>query len=101
MRSDQVRVTTHLYEHDAVQAVVPMGGGKTVSTLTAIRELIDDGVIRCALLLAPKRVAHSVWPNEIAAWSHLKDTTYIEITGNAAQREAALATHADIYLCGK
>lgn len=101
LRGYQNRVVTHLYENDAVQVIVGMGGGKTVTALTAIRELIDDGVIRCALLLAPKRVVQLVWPAEPPQWEHLDGMKLKTIVGTPAQRERALlAGDAEVYLLG-
>jgi len=71
LRPAQQRAITRLYEWDAVQAVMPMGSGKTASAMTAISELIEDGVIRAALVLAPKRVAQLVWTKEHKLWTHL------------------------------
>ncbi|MEK1928554.1 MAG: SNF2-related protein, partial [Pararhizobium sp.] len=65
MHGYQNRVVTYLYENDEAFAVLKMGAGKTISTLTAISELIDDKAIRHALVVAPKRVATMVWPKEI------------------------------------
>jgi superfamily II DNA or RNA helicase len=73
LRGYQQRLVTRLYEHAVTAAVVPMGGGKTVVALTAIKELIADSHIRSAIVLAPKRVAQLVWPKEVLGWAHLKD----------------------------
>lgn len=100
MYRHQDAVASYFYEHDAVQAVVPMGGGKTCSALTAIRELIDDGVIRCALGLAPKRVAQLVWPKEVHEWDHLQDMGVSVVLGTEKQRMAALEVNADVYIVG-
>ena len=92
---------TELYERAGVQGVVPMGGGKTATALTAIRELIDDGEIRCALGLAPKRVAQLVWPREPQEWEHLKDMRVSVVAGSEKQRRAALFdVEADVYIVG-
>lgn len=98
MHPVQQRAVTVLYESDAVQAVIPMGGGKTVVTMTAIRELIDDGQIRCALGIAPNRVAKSVWPREPDYWEHLTDTRISLVSGTETERLAALAQDADVYM---
>ena len=90
LRSYQHRVVTHLYEHDEALAVLKMGAGKTISTLTAIEELIRDHVIRHGLIIAPKRVATSVWPAEIASWEHTKGLKYAVLDGGPLQRERAL-----------
>ena len=53
-----------------------MGAGKTVVTLTALRDLLDAGEIKKALVVAPKLVAQTTWPDEIDEWAHLTKTTY-------------------------
>ena len=65
LRPYQQRIATSLYESDEKIAVARPGGGKTVAALTAIGELIRDKHIRHALVIAPKRVARMVWPDEI------------------------------------
>ena len=74
-----------------------MGGGKTVATLTALDNLslVDD--VFPALVLAPLRVARSVWPEEAVKWSHLKHLRVSPILGAASERAAALRRPADIY----
>ena len=52
---------------------LPMGAGKTVIVLTAIRQLLLTGKIRKALIVAPKNVALVTWPDEFEEWEHLKD----------------------------
>lgn len=91
LRGYQNRLATYLYENDSALVVVKVGGGKTASALTAIAELIRDGHIRHALVLAPKRVARIVWPDEIAGWSHTKDLRYAVLAGSQTQRAALLA----------
>ena len=86
LRSYQQRVINHLYENDEALAILKMGAGKTVATLTAIEELLFDGVIRHALIVAPKRVATLVWPDEITAWAHTAKLTYAVLDGPPAYR---------------
>lgn len=101
LRAAQQRTATYLYEHDSVQAVLPMGAGKTAAALTAIAEMLDDGVIRCALALAPKRVAQLVWPVEVKLWEHLQHLRVVHITGTPERRlKLLLDTEADIYVIG-
>lgn len=75
----------------------PMGGGKTVSTLTALDELSLVEDVYPALILAPLRVAKSTWPEEVGKWAHLSHLRVSVIAGSAKQREAALKVDADIY----
>lgn len=101
MRPYQNRVATHLYEHDAVQAVIPMGGGKTASAQTAIAELIADGHIRCALVIAPQRVAQLVWPAEPAEWEHLHYLRVVYVDGTPDERKRLLGKiDVDIFTIG-
>lgn len=69
----------------------------TVSTLTAIKDLLDACAIKRVLVVAPLRVARSVWPDEIAEWSHLTGLSVSVCLGNEKQRLAGLAKTADIY----
>lgn len=79
-----------------------MGLGKTVSTLTAINELIYDRFeVERVLVIAPKRVADDTWTSEAEKWDHLRCLTFSKILGTAAQREAALQVKADIYLINR
>ena len=86
-----------LYARPRTALWMPMGGGKTVSTLTALDALeLVDGAYP-ALVLAPKRVAITTWPDEVAKWAHLQHLRVVVVTGTPRQREVALATPADIY----
>jgi SNF2 family DNA or RNA helicase len=103
LRLYQQRISTHLYEHAEALCVVRPGAGKTIAALTAIVELLRDEVIRQALVIAPKRVARSVWPEEIAAWAHTKGLTHALVVGTAQQREYILrqgALNADLIIVG-
>lgn len=101
MHGYQSRTATKLYETDTVQAIIPMGGGKTVSAGTAIRELIDDGHIRKAIINAPKRVARQVWPAEFLKWTHLAETKVSVVLGTPEERLKALHTDAEVYVTSR
>jgi hypothetical protein len=102
LRAYQNRIATFLYEHDRGIVVARPGAGKTAPCLTAIRELIDAGIIRHALVLAPKRVARIVWPDAIAEWSHLTGLRYCVLAGTPDKRVKALrsAGERDITIVG-
>lgn len=90
LRPYQQRIATSLYEADEKLCVVRPGGGKTVAALTAIDELKRDGVIRHALVVAPKRVARQVWPDELWLWEHTRGLSWQVLHGTPAQRTAML-----------
>jgi hypothetical protein len=73
---------------------LPPGLGKTATTLTIIAEQFTGRT----LIIAPKRVAESVWSDEIPKWAHTKDLTISKVLGTPAQRAAALRVKADIYI---
>lgn len=101
----------HDYQHVAIEHIIKnprsglfldMGLGKTISTLTAIRRLMYDELeVSKVLIIAPKRVAESVWDAEIGRWSHLKGMTVSKIIGTEKQRLTALKAKADIYTVGR
>lgn len=109
LRSAQQRTVTALYEGvwldpvgdgTGTGAVLPMGGGKTASALTAFEELQRDGVARDMFVLAPKRVAQLVWRAEVKQWAHLQRLKVVFVGGSAAQRAQALREPADVYCIG-
>lgn len=93
----------HIITHPFCGVFLDMGLGKTVSTLTAINYLMFDYLeINSVLVIAPKRVAESVWQEEAEKWSHLKHLRFSKVIGTAKQREAAIReTKADIYIISR
>lgn len=100
------RSDLHGYQRKAIDFIkserrcalfLDLGLGKTVSTLTAISDLLDSFSVAKVLVVAPLRVATSVWPKEPSNWQHLKYMRVSVVTGNERQRLAALQREADIY----
>lgn len=79
-----------------------MGLGKTVSTLTAINDLMYDYFrVARVLVIAPKTVAEDTWPTELKKWDHLSRLKYSVVVGPPATRTAALKAKADIYIVNR
>lgn len=78
-----------------------MGLGKTVSTLTAIQEMMDDCEVSRTLVVAPKKVAETTWSTEAAKWDHLKALKVAKVMGPEKKRKMALTEKADIYVIGR
>lgn len=78
-----------------------MGLGKTVSTLTALQELIDECEISRVLVVAPKKVAETTWTTEAAKWNHLQSMRVAKVMGTEKQRKLALNEKTDIYVIGR
>lgn len=92
----------HIVEHPYCGVFLDLGLGKTVSTLTAIDLLMFDYCeINSVLVIAPKRVAESVWQEEAEKWEHLKHLRFSKIIGNQVQRIAAIKAKADIYIISR
>jgi SNF2 family DNA or RNA helicase len=95
LRPYQEQAADFLYEHDRAMILAPVGAGKTAITLTAMRDLVDNASIRF-LVVAPLRVAASVWPVEAAKWApSLKVRVAV---GTPNQRAAALYSDADVVV---
>ena len=92
----------YIKSHPITALFLDMGLGKTVTTLTAIRDLMYDTFkVRRVLVVAPLRVARDTWPEEIRKWDHLKDLTYSVVVGIVAERRRALQKEADIYIVNR
>ena len=98
----QEQAVDHIFSHNKCGLFLDMGLGKTVSTLTAINRLIFEEVeVSKVLVIAPKRVAESVWKQEVAQWPHLEHLKVSVVTGNAMNRKKALQENAQIYTIGR
>lgn len=92
----------HIITHKYCGVFLDMGLGKTVSTLTAINYLMFDYLeINSVLVIAPKRVAETVWQEEAEQWEHLKHLRFSKIIGTAKQRLNAIYAKADIYIISR
>lgn len=75
---------------------------KTISTLTAIDDLIYDYYdIQRVLVIAPKRVAETTWTDETQEWDHTKGLRLSVVIGSQKKRVDALNADADIYVINR
>ena len=83
----------------AIGLFLDMGLGKTAITLSAIKRLkYEMWCVHKVLIIAPKKVAESVWSKEAAKWKHLR---FSFVLGTAKQRLRALEETADIYMINR
>jgi SNF2 family DNA or RNA helicase len=76
--------------------LAPVGAGKTAITLTAMQAMLSAGHVSRFLVLAPKRVAVSVWPTEARLWAPgLRISVAV---GTPKQREAAFKSDCDVVV---
>ena len=87
--------------HPASAILLDCGCGKTIITLTAIKDLLHDLFdVSKVLVICPIRVAQ-VWAEEIHKWSHLQGLRFSIAVGTESQRRYALAQDADIYVINR
>lgn len=96
LRPYQETAADFLYEHDRAMILAPVGAGKTAITLTAMRDMVKDGIVARWLVIAPKRVCTDVWPVEAPKWApELKVAVAV---GTPAQRLKALESNANVVV---
>ena len=90
LTENQQAAIDRLYDHDQTMLIAGMGAGKTVISLTAIAQLIADGVLNRVLVFAPLKVCQEVWRQEAAKWEHTQRVNVERCTGTPAQRAATV-----------
>ena len=69
LRPYQEQAADFLYERDRAMVLAPVGAGKTAITLTAMSDMVRDGLAARWLVVAPTRVCTDVWPIEAPKWA--------------------------------
>ncbi len=103
--------TPHAYQQHCIEKIheikkiglfLDMGLGKTVTTLTAIKDLkYNRFQVRKVLMIAPKKVAEGTWTKEKDKWDHTKMLRVSHVLGSLPKRIRALNTPADIYIINR
>ncbi|WP_332058350.1 DEAD/DEAH box helicase [Streptococcus canis] len=106
-----MKLTLHNYQvvakdfiigHPYAAVILDMGMGKTATTLSTVNELMFDRFeVTKVLVIAPLRVANTVWSDEIEQWAELRHLRYSKIVGTSKQRKVALQKDADIYIVNR
>jgi SNF2 family DNA or RNA helicase len=96
LRDYQNEAADFLYEHDRAMILAPVGAGKTAITLTAMYDMLYEGHVKRFLVVAPLRVATSVWPVEQPKWAPFMRMAVA--VGTPAQRLAALNSSAQVVV---
>ena len=75
------------------------GLGKTSTTLAAFQVLQKGAYVKHALIVAPLRVAKTVWPIEVQKWADFNELTVCDLTEkDRATRVDLLMRRYDIYV---
>ena len=101
----------HAYQQHCINKIIEikklglfldMGLGKTVTTLTAVKELkYYRFQVRRVLVIAPKKVAEGTWTREKDKWDHTKMLRVSAVLGSQNKRIRALNAPADIYIVNR
>lgn len=75
-----------------------MGMGKTSTCLNLLDTYYNVmGQTEPTLVLAPKRVAQSTWPDEVRKWDNLRDLEVTAVVGSEAERRKALRVDSPVH----
>ncbi|MFK7695391.1 DEAD/DEAH box helicase [Paenibacillus sp. HJGM_3] len=98
----QEYATARILDTPYLALLLEMGLGKTVSTLSAIDQLLHDYFdAERVLVIAPLRVADDTWAREVSKWDHLRHLRISKVLGSAEQRRRALRAPADIWIINR
>lgn len=97
----QAYATRFIEDNDVAAIFLECGLGKSVITLTAIKNLIEKGEVKRVLVIAPLRVAKNTWPDELKKWEHLSGLSYSVAIGTPDKRKKALTKKTDIVITNR
>lgn len=92
----QERAIRFLLDHPHAALFLDPGLGKTGITLGAMKVLQRQGLFQGALVVAPLRVAHSVWPQEVAGWEEFRHFSVAVLHGK--DKDKLVEARHDIYV---
>ena len=97
LRAHQIRSIENISGRKRVLFTAQMGAGKTVITLSCVAKWGGK-----TLIVAPLRVAQTVWAEECEKWEHLKHLQCTKLLGSPDKRKRLLDTStAQIFVINK
>lgn len=96
LASDQLDAIDYIGAGEDALLCADIGTGKTVISLTAAKNALENHDVNRWLVAAPLMVANDAWSNEPQEWEHLRDLDIAYALGDAKQRASALERNADI-----
>jgi len=96
LRRGQKLISKLVYENYAHLIISGMGSGKTGATLDATVKLLNRLEVNHVLVVAPKFVAKSTWPDEVKTWEHTRAISVAVAVGDPIVRRAAIKRRAEI-----
>lgn len=104
------RNNMHEYQNRAVDFIkdnkkaalwIDMGLGKTISTLTALSDLVANKKVKKVLIVAPLRVAKHTWSEEIRNWDHIQIDYTILAGLTPANRKSAIYSDSPVHIINR
>ncbi len=95
--SYQERVIERMFRQDMLGELLDPGMGKTAITLEAFRQMKAACDVDKMLVVAPLRVAYSVWPREVRKWKQFKDIR-VHVLHGAGKVPEALSADFDVFV---
>jgi hypothetical protein len=78
------------------------GLGKTSIMLSAISGMREFGYIKRVLIIAPLRVCHKVWPDELRKWDNFRHLSHVVVCSpNAEIRKRRMTMPVDIHVINR
>jgi SNF2 family DNA or RNA helicase len=101
LHSYQISAIEFAHKNPKCGLFLDMGLGKTATSLTIASDFLDSFFINKVLVVAPLRVANTVWKQEAEKWGHLKDLSIDICTGSKVDRLEKLNSDADIHIINR
>lgn len=101
MHRYQVNAVSFIKEKGKCALYLEMGMGKSLITLTAVSDFLDDFAVSRVLIVAPLRVANTVWAQEALKWTHTKHLDIAVCTGSAENRKAIISSDPDVMVINR
>lgn len=92
MHAYQTGMSRFIVDNPRCAPWMDQGLGKTITTLTAVADVLAEYDAMHVLVVAPRRVCLTVWPQEVDAWEHTCHLSVRQLAGlTPAKRLKALA----------
>lgn len=101
LTAEQCDVIAQILDRPYLALWADMGAGKTAITLHAVAELYRLGLIKRAVVVAPRAVADATWAQECALWPSTSHMRVVTLRGDQLARRAQARQAAEVYCIGR
>jgi hypothetical protein len=96
LRLDQTQAIEWMTPKDEAFLILGVGFGKTICTLTTVRNIRREHPDWRVLVVSTKNIIDHTWGTEIKDWEHTQHLTYAAACGSKKKREAAIHARTDV-----